>query len=323
MEYLLAEQVPFDQLYIVDFDLIIAVSGYEERCTYLVDKIKTGDALCRVLAFSEKKNELSRPGNDVRFRELGFEFTEQSGNECPETEELLTEIIDSGKSQINILVDYSCMTKLWYASILNYFSTAELDFKRVSVFFSYTGALYSEPQKPGPLKIAEPIGCRMPVITSSKPVALVMGLGYEKERADMLTSSMNPDNIYVFYADPSDDQRFVEKVYINNFRLIDSLHRDQVITYPIRDLRKIDELLTDLCLDLRLEYRVILAPLGPKPFSLCCLLLAARYPDIEVWRISAGKAERPYDRKAHGEPLIYKIMFGQEEDYEEDPEEQA
>ncbi len=315
MEFIQAEQVSFDELYVVDFDLIIAVSGYEERSTYLVNKIKTGDALCRVLAFSEKNKELSRPSNDARFRELDFEFMEQSGNECPRAEELMNELINSGKNRLNILVDYSCMTKLWYASMLNYFTNTELEFEEIALYFSYSRAVYTEPKKPKPLKIAEPIGCQKPFLSSSKPVALVMGLGYEKDRAEMLSKALNPDNIYVFYADPTDDQRFVEKVYINNFRLIDSLHKDQVINYPIKDLRRIDDLLTDLCLDLRLEYRVILAPLGPKPFSLCCLLLAARYPDIEVWRVSAGQAESLYDRKAQGEPLIYKISYGQEEDY--------
>jgi len=315
MEFILAEQVLFDELYVVDFDLIIAVSGYEERCTYLVNKIKTGDALCRVLAFSEKNKELSRPQNDARFSDLGFEVIDQSGNECPQVEELLTELIDSGKGRLNILVDYSCMTKVWYASIINYFMNSELAIDGINLYFSYSRAVYTEPKKPKPLKLAEPIGCQKPFMGSSKPVALVMGLGYEKDRAEMLSKSLEPDNIYVFYADPTDDQRFVEKVYVNNFRLIDSLHRDQVINYPIKDLRKIDDLLTDLCLDLRLEYRVILAPLGPKPFSLCCLLLAARYPDIEVWRVSAGKSENLYDRKAQGEPLIYKISYAQEEDY--------
>lgn len=100
-----------------------------------------------------------------------------------------------------------------------------------------------------------------------------------------------------------------------NFRLIDKLHRNRVFSYAIRDLKKIDSLLTNLCLNLRLNYKIILAPLGPKPFALCCLILSARYPDIEVWRVSAGSSESVYNREPFGEPLIYRVDFGLEEDY--------
>jgi hypothetical protein len=79
-------------------------------------------------------------------------------------------------------------------------------------------------------------------------------------------------------------------------------------------MEKSDRLLTDLCLDLRLNYRIILAALGPKPFALICMLVGARYPDIEVWRVGAGKLESVYDRIPVGEPLVYSVEFGNHED---------
>ena len=142
-----------------------------------------------------------------------------------------------------------------------------------------------------------------------------MGLGYEKDRAEFLRRSVIPQETYCFYADPVPDDRFVEKVYINNFKLIDSLHKNHVYPYPMRDMEKTDRILTSLSLDLRIQYRLILAPLGPKPFTLLSLLLAARYPDIEVWRVSAGTMESVYDRKPMGEPLIYSVEFGSDHEY--------
>ena len=315
MELILSEQVPFDELYTTGFDLVIASSGYENRCTYLVDRLGRIDAVKRVLAFRDKTKDLSRPENDRRFRELDFTFIDQSGDECIDAEKLIGDLpAGTGKSR-NVLIDYSCMTKVWYASLIDYFINADLLRGRLTAYFSYSGSEYSEPKKTRTPRIVEPLGCSKSKLISHKPVALVLGLGYEKDRAEMLYRSLEPEQTYVFYADPTDDDRFVEKVYVNNFSLIDKLHRNQVINYPIRDLGKIDELLTGLCLDLRLSYRVILAPLGPKPFSLCCLLLAARYPDIEVWRISAGPSERLYERKGRGDPLVYKAVFSEDEDY--------
>ena len=40
MELVSAEQATFNDLYISVFDLILAVSGYESRCTYMVERIK-------------------------------------------------------------------------------------------------------------------------------------------------------------------------------------------------------------------------------------------------------------------------------------------
>ncbi|KPK85474.1 MAG: hypothetical protein AMS27_07165 [Bacteroides sp. SM23_62_1] len=315
MELISTEQVTFNDLYISNFDLILAVSGYESRCTYMVEKIKLQNELKIVLAFEEKPDELFRLENDSKYRQLGFQFIPQSGNKCLDNEYLVHLVADQNKEALNILIDYSCMTKLWYASIINYFIRTDLPCNKVSLYFSYTPSRYTEPKKPKPLKIVEPIGCSAHGIIKGKPLALVIGLGYEKDRAEFLRKAIDPEETYIFYTDPADDQRFTEKVYVNNFRLIDNLHRDCVFSYPVRDLKKVDALLTDLCLDLRLNYKIILAPLGPKPFALCCLILAARYPDIEVWRVSAGTSESIYNREPFGEPLVYRVDFGPEEDY--------
>lgn len=315
MELVSTEQIAFNDLNISVFDLILAVSGYESRCTYMVERIKLQDETKIVLAFEEKPDELFRVENDRKYKQMGFSFVSLSGDKYVEVESLLNALPDKNKDSLNILIDYSCMTKVWYASIINFFIRTDLPYHRVSLFFSYTPSGYTEPKKPKPLKIVEPIGCSTHGIIKGKALALVIGLGYEKDRAEFLRKALEPEETYIFYADPADDERFIEKVYINNFKLIDKLHRDQVFSYPIRNLKKIDTLLTDLCLDLRLNYKIILAPLGPKPFALCCLILAARYPDIEVWRISAGSSESVYYREPFGEPLIYRVDFGPEEDY--------
>lgn len=58
---------------------------------------------------------------------------------------------------------------------------------------------------------------------------------------------------------------------------------------------------------------IILAPLCPKPFTLTCLLLAARYPDIEVWRVSAGESGNLYDRNPLENHIACKAIFYKEE----------
>jgi hypothetical protein len=59
---------------------------------------------------------------------------------------------------------------------------------------------------------------------------------------------------------------------------------------------------------------VILASLGPKVFSLNCILISTRFADMEVWRVSSGQNLNVVDRLPIGEPLILQVDFSNEED---------
>jgi hypothetical protein len=315
MDLIHSEQVPFDHVYSSDLDLVIGVSGYEKRSSYLMERIRLGDETKIVLAFKERTRELNRPQNDAIFRKLGFEFITVSGNEGLDVEGLLAHLSVPDKDTLRILVDYSCMTKPWYASLIHYLSRTSLPYRHINILFAYTRSAYVEPKKPKPLRLAEPLGYGSRGLLTGRPVALVIGLGYEKDRAEILRKAVDPAETYCLYADPSTDKRFVEKVYINNFKLIDSLHRSHVLSYPLENLTETNSILRDLCLELRLNYRIILAPLGPKPFALLCLLAGTTYPDIEIWRVGAGPLESVYDRIPDGEPLVYSVDFGYGEEY--------
>jgi len=313
MDLIHSEQVSFDHLYRHEIDLVVAVSGYEKRSPYLMERIKLGNETKLVLAFEERIDELNRPHNDSIFKDLGFTFINVSGNSGISVEKLLGHLPQNKKEDLRILVDYSCMTKPWYASLIEFFSHTSLPYRKVQILFSYTQSAYIEPKKPKPLRLAEPLGYGGHGLIAGKPIALVIGLGYEKNRAEYLRKAVGPEETYCFYTDPASDKRFIEKVYINNFRLIESLHKRHVFSYPLEDMKQTSSQLTDLCLDLRLNYRIILAPLGPKPFALLCMVTGTRYPDIEVWRVGAGKLESVYDRIPLGEPLVYSVEFGQDD----------
>jgi hypothetical protein len=91
------------------------------------------------------------------------------------------------------------------------------------------------------------------------------------------------------------------------------MNGDQIIRYPIFDLNSINSSLTKLCVNLRTSYQLVLAPIGPKPFTLMCFLLAARYPDMKIWKVVTSGQSEAGDRKALGELLVYKVMFTSEE----------
>jgi hypothetical protein len=76
---------------------------------------------------------------------------------------------------------------------------------------------------------------------------------------------------------------------------------------------KANEIITSLCLSLRAKYNVIISPVGPKILSLLSLLLASRFPDLNVIRVSSGGYASAFDRIPSSNPLVYSAEFVSDE----------
>jgi hypothetical protein len=316
MELIFAHQVGFDQLKNKEFNYFISASGYENRCTYLIDNVEINAGNKIALAFDDKKNFLFREKNDKRFYDEGFVFLEESAGSKDKIDEMLDEICTGDHDhKISILIDYSCMSKVWYAGILQYFISNELNIDNLEVYFSYTSAVFSEPLEPeAKVLLSSPVGLLRSNISSGKPLALILGLGYEKFFVQSVIDKLEHRIMYAFYSDPAFDSRYVDRVIRNNSRILSYLPDEHIIKYPIEDLKQTDALLTSLTMKLRLDYQVSILPAGPKPFTLSSLLLAARYPDIEVWSMETGHPPAAYNRNPTGEPMVCKVLFSNDED---------
>jgi hypothetical protein len=315
MELIFAHQVGFVQLKDREFNYFIAASGYEDRCTYLIDNVDIDASNRVVLAFDDKKDFLFRKKNDSRFNDEGFTFIEESARSNIKILELLEGIFNNNNESISILIDYSCMSKIWYSAILQYLISNETFIRNMEVYFSYTSAIFSEPLESPTLPVfSSPVSLLKSSIEKSKPLALIIGLGYEKYLTRGILDKLEYDILYAFYSDPAFDSRYVDRVIKNNEKVLRRLPPEYIYKYPIDDFRETDALLTNLTIRLRLNFRVSILPVGPKPFTLSALLLAARYPDIEVWSIDQGEASTSYNRNPAGEPVVCKVLFSNDED---------
>src|SRR6185436_8337106 len=200
-----AFQLDFSQIKNEKFDLIFAASGYEKRCTQLFEKINLKGAKKILIAFKEKDTETQRIENDKKFKKLGFEsFTAKEGSYV-EIIDILNKVLEDilTKKQLNVLVDYSCMTKVWYATIINYFLNKDSNIQNINITFSYTPSVFAEPQDPMPNKYMGPIPGIYTISASNKPTALIMGLGYEKDRGKGLMEYLDPKTTFAFYTNPA------------------------------------------------------------------------------------------------------------------------
>jgi hypothetical protein len=293
------------------FDLILASSGFESRAINLLSVVELASSNKYCFSFKSFERNISRRKNDKFFRDKGFRSVAVAGDDHRSVFEWLNRFLTKQtKEVLTILIDYSCMTRVWYAAILDFLRHYESNsIHRIELYFSYSIANYSPPPKSSPSNVhVGPIKGFNNISAPNLPSALVLGLGYIPERAYGLKEYLDAAP-FLFYTNSIEGNAFSLDVEQKNAQLISQVSRENIYTYPIKDIEHTFYLLLDLCKDLKNGYRIVLAPCGPKPFTLVCLLVAIYLDEIDVWRISAGDSEKPSDKTASGEIITACVVF--------------
>ena len=309
MEIAHACQVPVQELTELEFDLILLGNQNNERCCFLLQNYSLRSGRTLVLINSDEPQEYRKlnpklpPTHSLDIIELSA----LSGEKIVEYLDSFTNRLNH--DELNILIDYSCMSTHWYASIIKYFYLKEIPCERVNVYFAYIPVNYLEPKKSSFKRdlhvILKDIDYTNPLISKQ---ALIVGLGYDTEKTEFIIQKVNPTSCYFFYSQPSFDSRYTEKVLQLNENLIKKIEPGNLLPFPMNDMDATVEILTRLVLDLRLENKVVLASFGPKLLTLACVLLFARFPDIEI--LSTGSDNQPnLEDVPINLPVIYKAVF--------------
>lgn len=291
-------------------DAIIAASACESRDTYLAGYLRDVQSDRRIaLSYVDDQHEDAQ-SNDWQFTNLGY-MLHPSDGENPEMVRLLVEeAVRSAKGPTaSLIVDYSCMSSTWYAAILDFLAAEPLGLERVDVYFAYSPAGF--PEHPSPVSHISmgPISGHWHMQLPDRQTALVVDLGCDPERALGLVEYLDPAEVYVLYASHFPDAAYIDAVVENNSALIERAGPGRMIAYPFNNLQATVEVLSSLCEELNKDYRVIVAPLGPRPLLLLSLLQSIRLPIFDVWRVITSSPEMPLDRSPLGQVLVYKASF--------------
>lgn len=288
MEIRYIKQIEQSNIVKEQFDLIIASSGYEIRASHIANILNNNCKEKIVFSFSDHKSEKSRIENDLTFKKLNYKPLEQTGNSCTKILEVIDEFIERSKSQpLSILIDYSSMTRIWYGAIIKYFKQLNGNTQIIKVYFSYSVAKFHKPpETDSKTSNFEPINGYCSLSIPLYPSALITGLGYERNKAFGLKEFFDAELLYLFYTKGND---YTDHVLQINKELIKRTPKSNMLTYNVNDLLLTKTVLYELCSSLKENYRVIIAPLGPKPFTLISFLVANELQSIDVWRISSNE----------------------------------
>lgn len=294
------ERIPDDDR--VPYDYLVSACGYEGRATTVAKMLETRVAKHIVHEYANE-SQFSYDKNKLFFKYLSADFVDLFGFDWSSR----LALTDSGPG-VRVAVDISCMDRdliAWLVAELSQFESREV----LSVDYYYTPGKYT----PGLFGSAGTITVNRPArglegwaTYPDRPLACVVGLGYEGELALAAVESLEPSGLYA-YSPRGVDEQYDVVVEANNADFLRSMS-EPCVFYNIKEPLTLYRSLHSLARTLSLECRLVLVPLGPKIFALASALVASTYAEhVSMWRVSSGEDRVPEERVEAGAPLGLRV----------------
>ena len=289
------------------YDISLFASGYESRARYapnIIDPRRIANTL--VFGFTEEADIGDRPQNDAFFSQRwGCEPILLSGDNEKSIYEYLHKYSQVTTNPVHILVDYSSMSRLWYAAVLNWARFA-VPGKEVVIDFIYSMGTYEDEEHPMVIRNMVSIpGCEGRAYRLRETVA-VFGLGFHGLAALCVLDRLEASTVYAFLASPGSSKEYIEKTRTINKDLISDRRTEPVLELPLASVEKCYRTLAEVIAPHRPDGEITLVPMGPKPHVLASILVAMRFQEVACLRIS-GTPDRK-DVKATGDIVATRIV---------------
>lgn len=267
------------------YDVAIFASGFEERCIALPQKFnKNNIDMPIVLGFKEDSLNEQRTSNDkYYYSNWTNDICITSSNDEQPIYNQLNSRVNLNKETVRILVDYSSMSRLWYAGILNWAKYIDGP-KELLIDMLYTPGIYRE--KIAPLVINDILsipGCEGSATSLFKSVA-VLGLGFDSLATLCVLDRLEPDLYYAFLASPTISPEYPKIVYDKNKELVKGASK--TIELPLYSVEQTFVNLAEIISLHRSEADIIFVPMGPKPHVLASILVTMKFGDVTCLRVS-------------------------------------
>ena len=289
-----------------DYDLIFVTCGYEARASYLLSHF-SGQAQHIAVLDYHCDGVHSYDTNKKLFMKQASSWIDLRGPEMAtrisaSVNERIAELGDSGTA--SIFVDVSSCSRSVLANLL--LALASIERWRVVLTCGYAiSEFYALPEGELPSNISEPVIGDLSGWSHdlSKPPCAIIGLGFEPGRALGSIDYLEVPEVRLFLPQ-GPDERFESSVLAANQLLMQEV--GDPLRYNILDPEDTFQKLGSLVGGLLPRFRPVIIPLGPKIFAVLSMLLALRlFPQICIWRTSAGSGEEMSDRQASGTVVTF------------------
>lgn len=289
-------------------DLYITCLGFESRSNVVAHRFEGHS--CKKIALEHKNvsKDFSYQDNRKYLKDQDFEIIHVE-SELPDLAEIFRSL---NGEPIQLVIDCTNMPPLWYYEFFSWFDRKQIGEGRVRMRIAYTMARYVSKIGSRKVKKINDFLKEEKRSSQTKKIALILGLGHEKSVSETLYNMVNPDLVYLFYTDPPAEKRFVEKIFVNNHKLINEAPIRNLVPYPISNGQAIYQSLINTILPLRNEYSIVIIPHGPKIFSVVSMLVHLGYPDIMI-SYPCFKKQVTTDRLPKDSPVVLDILFEGEE----------
>jgi hypothetical protein len=288
-----------------DYDVFIGSIGFEHRATHVASALRHRIRRGVAIGFPDR-HEMAYNGNLSWFRDAGFDIQPNANDIAFETlmDATVADTIDRSPPAVRVLVDISSMTRTRIATAVHCGVRALAT--GATVDFCYAIADFSKPPITSEAVVTfgpiSPEFAGWPTNPDS-PMILVLGLGFEADRALGAAELLEPADCWTFRP-AGVDTRYDRALQAANEGLAEVLRGpDRQIDYhvkrPFETFVTLRALIDSLIRENR--YRALILPFGPKIFALSALFVQLEFPSVGVWRVSAGTFEASTDRKASGE----------------------
>ncbi|MGW9264985.1 hypothetical protein [Gordonia terrae] len=288
------------------YDLVIAFCGYEERSSYLCRLGVSGGT--KLAAFIEGTTGGSFTENLGRFYAAGWSLADID-SVISESSRVISSVAD-----VQIAVDISSMPRVYLGRIVEWLTRRTGP--ALAVHFIYCPGDFNDSVRAAsssvPALTAKPVSTFFSgrLRPSSVPLGLVVGIGLEVDRAAGVVELLEPARTWFLGASLGDD-RFADMAKEVHSGLLSIGGRDSLIDYDVRSLSGTYDVVDSICFSSGLDYRMILAPSGPKLLALACLLVAAPRDDARpaVWRVGSAAGSMPVNVREAGDVSASVVVF--------------
>ena len=311
------EKSTIDDIQNINFDFILFSSGYEKRARYIASNYNFQSKNKIALGFRKNK-KLERENNDTLFLEKGFKIVEVADNNSFKyIYAQYKDLLSTESKKISVLVDISSMSTLMYSTLLDFFNDSTF-YEEVNIYFIYVPAKIHKPQNSSSLAYNEPLSQNIGF--TNRKISLILGLGLEFDKGLGLSErfQVSPEELYLFETDNEYTTR-VEEINKDLISLVKANDNDgnKIIKYDVSNVEFITNSLSSLTNHLTQKgHRIIIAPAGPKIFTLISLIIGLYNENVSVYRASYGHNIEPINKHANdkNQIIVTKVVFSKEKD---------